>query len=164
MRTMLLLTAAFTAMSAAASAEPRTITRIIERPNFVIERVATFDRTARTLEATATATRASDGAVATSSLQRSPIESGFTMSGTATGFSGATLSFASTTTRTTTGTSTTGSITGPAGESFGLLGSTTRIEGGFERSLAITNPAGETVFSRTVTQTGRAPTKRPRGF
>lgn len=169
---IILLAGLALASATAATAQPRTITRVIERPNLTIERMLTVDRAAQTLQAMTTVTRASDGAVATKTLERTPIEGGFALAGGFTGFNGATSGFASQTLRTETGATTTGTLTTRGGETLSTLAMLTRTEGGFTLSASASNAAGETVFSRTVTQTGRPPLpalvpmaiKRPRGF
>ena len=84
---------------AAALAEPRTRTVTIDTPRFEGSRTVTRDREAGTLVRDAELTRRSDGATATRHYERQRTETGFTASGTATGFNGGTRSFEVTRTR-----------------------------------------------------------------
>lgn len=78
---------------AAALAEPRTRTVTWDTPRFDGSRTVTRDREAGTVVRDTTVTRNRDGAVATRHYERQRTETGFTASGTATAFNGATRSF-----------------------------------------------------------------------
>ncbi len=84
---------------AAALAEPETRTVTIDGPRVQGTRTVTRDRDAGTLTRDTQLTRRSDGATATRHFERQRTETGFTASGTATGFNGATRSFEVTGTR-----------------------------------------------------------------
>lgn len=84
---------------AAALAEPVTRTVTIDTPRVEGTRTVTRDREAGTVVRGANVTRRGDGATASSHYERQRTETGYTASGTATGFNGATRSFTATGTR-----------------------------------------------------------------
>lgn len=84
---------------AVALADPVTRTVTIDGPRVEGSRTVTRDREAGTVVRDTELTRRSDGATASSHYQRQRTETGFTASGTATGFNGATRSFEASGTR-----------------------------------------------------------------
>jgi hypothetical protein len=84
---------------AAALAEPATRTVTFDGPRAEGTRTVTRDREAGTLVRDTQVTRRSDGATASRHYERQRTETGFTASGTATGFNGGTRSFEVTRTR-----------------------------------------------------------------
>jgi len=88
---------------ATALADPVTRTVTIDTPRLDGTRTTTRDREAGTVVRDTTVTRNADGAVATRHYERQRTETGYTASGTATGFNGATRSFEVTGTRATDG-------------------------------------------------------------
>jgi hypothetical protein len=78
---------------AVALAEPVTRTVTIDTPRYEGTRTTTRDREAGTMVRDTEVTRRSDGATASRHVERQRTENGFTVSGNATAFNGATRSF-----------------------------------------------------------------------
>lgn len=115
---------------------------------------AVRDSGAGTVSRDTEVTRKSDGATATRSYNRARTETGFTASGSETGFAGRTRSFDTTRTRTENGSSTTGTYTGRGGETYALSGNRQRSQGSFSANQnVVRNSTGETIYNRDVNAT-----------
>jgi hypothetical protein len=142
------------AIATPALAEPRTRTVTVDRPNYEGSRTTVRDPQAGTVSHDAEVARKSDGATATRSYDRVRTDTGFTASGSATGFDGKTRSFESTRTRTENGSVTNGTYTGRGAETYTLSGNRVRGEGGFSATQKIVkNSSGETIYNRDITAT-----------
>lgn len=134
----------------AAPALAGTRTTTWDNDKFSGTRTIVHDRETGTHSRDAEITRKSDGAVATRSYDRQRTDTGFTASGTATGFNGRTRSFDLERTRTHGGSTTSGHYTGRRGETYNLSGSRSRTGNGFVANRNITNSRGATVYNRDV--------------
>lgn len=151
MRNTLILATLATMLAIPASAEPKTTTVTVDRPNYEGSRTIVRDPAAGTVSRDAEVTRKSDGATATSSYDRTRTDTGFTASGSQTGFAGRTRSFETTRTRTENGSVTSGTATGRGGETYSLSGSRERGQGSFSANQnVVRNSTGETVYNRDV--------------
>lgn len=154
MHKLLFASALAAAIAAPALAEPRTRTVTVDRPNYEGSRTTVRDPQAGLVSHDAKVTRKSDGATATRSYDRARTDTGFTASGSATGFDGKTRSFESTRTRTENGSVTNGTYTGRGGETYTLSGSRARGEGSFTANQnVVKNSSGETIYNRDVRAT-----------
>lgn len=133
-----------------------TTTRTIDNPQVTGTVTTTRDPAAGSFSRDATLTRRSDGATATSSIDRTRADGTTTTTASRTGFNGQTSSSNITRTRTETGFTEAGTITGPQGNMLNLNGSVTRANGTLTANRALTNAAGETVASRNLTATRAA--------
>ncbi|UVO54099.1 nucleoside 2-deoxyribosyltransferase [Sphingomonas sp. SUN039] len=153
MKTLILVSIVALAASGAALAEPVTRTTTYDGPKVDATRVTVRDKAAGTYSRDMTAIRASDGAIATRSYDRTRADTGVTASGSATGFNGKTRSFDYERTRTDTGYTASGTATGRGGETYTLAGQGMRTDSGYTRDRTVTNSAGATVFDKNVTAT-----------
>jgi hypothetical protein len=153
MNKFLLVPAIAAILAGPALAEPVTKTVTIDRPNYDGTRTTVIDKDAGTLARDTQVTRASDGATATRSYDRTRTDTGFTDSGSATNFNGETRSFERTRTRTDTGSSTDGSYTTRGGETYTTSANRNRTETGYTANQNIKDSAGATVFNRDVAAT-----------
>lgn len=151
MNKFLIVPALAAILAGPALAEPVTKTVTIDRPNYDGTRTTVIDKDAGTLSRDVQVTRASDGATATRSYDRTRTDSGFTDSGSATNFKGETRSFERTRTRTDAGSSTSGSYTTRGGETYTTSGNRTRTDTGFTANQNIRDASGATVYNRDVT-------------
>ncbi len=154
MRIILTIPALVLVVAGPATAEPRTRTATFDTPRAEGSRTTVIDRAAGTVSRDAEATRKSDGATASRSYDRVRTDTGFTASGSATGFAGRTRSFETTRTRTENGSTTSGTYTGRGGETYTLSGNRARGQGSFSANQSVTrNSTGQTVFARDVSAT-----------
>jgi hypothetical protein len=150
MKKYILVSIAALAASGAAFAEPVTRTTTYDGPKVDAVRVTVRDRAAGTYSRDTTATRASDGATATRSYDRTHTNGGVTANGTATGFNGKTRSFDYERTRTDSGYTASGTATGRSGQTYTLAGQGTRTDTGYTRNRTVTDGAGATIYDRSV--------------
>jgi hypothetical protein len=93
MKTHILVSAIIVSVSGAALATPVTRTTTYDGPKVDATRVTVRDKAAGTYSRDTTAIRASDGATATRTYDRTRTDTGVAVSGSATGFAGNTRSF-----------------------------------------------------------------------
>lgn len=150
MKTHILIATAALAASGGAFAEPVTRTTTFDGPKVDATRVAVRDKAAGTYSRDTTATRASDGATASRTYDRTRTDTGVAVSGSATGFAGNTRSFAYERSRTDNGYSATGTAIGRNGETYTLAGQGSRNVTGYTRSQSVTNASGTALYDRNV--------------
>lgn len=153
MKTHILVSIAMLSVAGAAFAEPVTRTTTYDGPNVDGTRVSVRDKAAGTYSRDTIATRASDGATASRTYDRTRTETGVTASGSATGFAGNTRSFDYERTRTDNGYTASGTATGRNGETYTLAGQGTRTDTGYTRNRTVTNGSGTTLSDKNVTAT-----------
>lgn len=157
MRTLALtLIAVGLGLPAAALAEPRTRTVIIDSPRFEGSRTATRDREAGTLSRDAEITRRSDGATRTREYERQRTDSGVTASGSTTRFNGNTRSFDYSRQRTANGYRAEGNVTRFNGQTYEYSAAGRLTPSGFVRRQGLRNSDGDLVAGRRVAVRQRA--------
>lgn len=148
MKAMILIASVAVLAATAVHAEPVTKTTTVDRPNYEGTRVVSRDKAAGTVTRGTDVTRKSDGATASRDYSRTRTDTGFTASGSSTGFNGKTSSFDATRTRTDTGYTSTGTATGRNGQTYTLSGNRTRTENGYTSNHNVVNGSGATVYNR----------------
>ncbi len=148
MKTILLIASAAALAPTAAAAEPVTKTVTVDRPNYDATRVIVRVKDAGTYTRDTDVVRQRDGATASRVYSRTRTDSGVSVSGTQTGFTGKTRSFGYDRTRTDSGSTTTGSATGRKGPSYALSGNRVRTDAGFTANQNAVNGDGQIVYNR----------------
>ena len=154
MRNFLMMTSLVIAATATTGAQAQSSqTQTIDRPNYEITRTDTRDAAAGTASRDLQVVRKSDGAVATSSLDRTRDGAGTSsITASQTGFDGQSRNANLARMRTDTGTSVTGSATGRDGRSLDYSAGRTRTDDGISSNRLLTTSEGRS-FGKERTRT-----------
>ncbi len=150
MKKLIAFTLTATLLTGTAFAEAQTRTSTFDGPKASGTKTTVRDKDAGTFSSDKIVIRKSDGAVATTSRDRQRTDTGFTSSGTRTGFNGQTSSYDYERTKTENGWTATGSGTGPKGGEYSYSGSKTRTDNGFTANRSASRNGTE-VYNRTDT-------------
>lgn len=124
-----------------------TRTTTTDRPNYEVNRTLTRDPATGTASRDTQVVRKSDGAVATSSVNRSRSADGRSYSASQTGFGGRTRSVDYDRTRTENGYTASGSATGRGGRTVNYAADRNRTGTGFTANRSLTGGNGRTLYS-----------------
>ncbi len=150
MKKLIAFTLSTALLAGIAQAEPQTRTSTFDGPKASGTKTTIHDKAAGTFSSDKIVTRKSDGATATTERDRQRTDTGFTGSGSRTGFNGKTATYHYERTKTDNGWSATGSGTGPNGGEYSYSGSKTRTDNGFTANRSASRNGTE-VYNRTDT-------------
>ena len=128
MKKLIAITLSATLLAGAAFAEPVTRTSTFDGPKASGTKTSVRDKEAGTFSSDKIVTRKSDGATATTERDRQRTDTGFTSSGSRTGFNGKTATYDYERTKTDKGWASSGTGTGPNGGEYSYTGSKTRTD------------------------------------
>jgi hypothetical protein len=147
MKRLLLIAPLALATLPAHAQSSRSVT--VDRPNYEGTRTVARDGQG-SISRDTDVTRKSDGATASRDYDRTATGSGWTASGSATGFEGRTRSFDASHSRGNGSAATNATATGPNGGSVHYAGSSARTGNGYVRSQDVTTGSGRSLLSRDV--------------
>lgn len=171
MRSFLTLVPVLLAAGSAATAQPVVTTKPIETDKVTGTRTLTVDGAAGSRRVQLDLTRKADGATASRDITRQRTDTGATVTGTASNFSGQTANWNIARERTADGYTATGSGTGFNGKAYGYSGQGSRTANGYSTSRSVTDANGAVVAGRSVNVsrqngqvTRQVSTTRPQGL